>query len=199
VNHEILLATLEFYGINGVPGKLIKSYLTNRHQRTLINNNSSVGVSDWQKVEQSVPQGSIPGPLIFLIYINDLPYIINKTSKPILYADDTSILCVNSNPSDLVTAIKGILGIINEWFSVCSLTLNLDKTNCVQFSPTPNIPKNINIHYKDTQIHNTCNIKFLGLFIDSALSWKEHISQRAIKMSSAGCAIRALSLIMRVF
>jgi hypothetical protein len=61
---------------------------------------------------------------------------------------------------------------------------------------TPNIPKNINIHYDDTQIHNTCNIKFLGLVIDSTLSWKEHISQRAIKMSSAGYAIRALALIM---
>jgi hypothetical protein len=65
--------------------------------------------------------------------------------------DDTSILCVNSNPSELVSAIKGILGIINEWFSINSLTLNLDKTNCVQFSSTPNIPKNINIHYDDTQ------------------------------------------------
>jgi hypothetical protein len=62
VNHEILLAKLEFYGINGVTGKLIKSYLSNRHQRTLINNNSSVGVSDWQKVKQSVLQGSTPGP-----------------------------------------------------------------------------------------------------------------------------------------
>jgi hypothetical protein len=87
---------LEFYGINGMIGRLIKSYLAYRHQRTLINNNSSVGVSDWQKVKQGVPQGSILGPLIFLIYINDLPYIISKTSKLILYADDTSILCVNS-------------------------------------------------------------------------------------------------------
>jgi hypothetical protein len=73
--------------------------------------------------------------------------------------------------------------------------LNLDKTNCVQFSSTAYIPKNINIHYDDTQIHNDCNIKFLGLVIDSTLSWKEHISQTAIKMSSAGYA-RALSLIM---
>jgi hypothetical protein len=194
VNNEILLAKFEFYSINGVTRKLIKSYLTDRHQRTLINNNSSVGVSDWQKVKQGVPQGSILGPLIFLIYINDLPHIINKTSKQILNVDDTSILCVNSNPNELVTVIKGILGIINEQFSINSLSL--DKTNCVQFSSTPNIPNNIYIHYDDTQIHNTCNTTSLGLVTDSTLSWKEHISQGAIKMSSAGYAITALSLIM---
>jgi hypothetical protein len=94
VNHEILLAKLEFYGINGVTGKLIKFYLTDRHQRTLINSNSSVGVSNWQNVKQGVPQGSILRPLSFLIYINDLPYIINKTSKPILYAV-WCFLCIN--------------------------------------------------------------------------------------------------------
>jgi hypothetical protein len=70
VNHEVLLAKLEFYGINTTAGKLIKSYVTDRYQRTLINNNYSKGVSHWQKVEQGVPQGSILGPLFFLLYIN---------------------------------------------------------------------------------------------------------------------------------
>jgi hypothetical protein len=97
VNHTVLLSKLEFYGVNDSIGKLIKSYLNDRYLRTLINSNYSQGVSDWQKVKQGVPQSSVLGPLLFLLYINDLPYLINKISKPILYADDTSILCSNSD------------------------------------------------------------------------------------------------------
>jgi hypothetical protein len=67
VNHDILLSKLEFYGINGSIGKLIKSYLNERYQRTLIKNNYSMGISEWQKVKQGIPQGSILGPLFFLL------------------------------------------------------------------------------------------------------------------------------------
>ena len=134
VNHNALLARLEFYGINSKVGKLIKSYLNGRYQRTLINNNYSKYNSDWQKVKQGVPQSSILGPLFFLLYINDLPYLINKISKPILYADDTSILCFNSDSTEHVTVLKTILVIINEWFTINSLSLNFNKTNYVRFS-----------------------------------------------------------------
>jgi hypothetical protein len=65
VNHDILLAKLQYYGINNIAGKLIKSYLTDRYQRTVINNNYGKGVSEWQKVKQGVPQGSILGHLFF--------------------------------------------------------------------------------------------------------------------------------------
>jgi hypothetical protein len=91
-----------------------------------------------KKSKQGVPQGSILGPLLFLIYINELPYTINKSSKPILYADDTRTLCFNSNSNELVIALKEILEIINEWFSINSLTLDLNDTSCVQFLSKPN-------------------------------------------------------------
>ena len=93
VNNDILLAKLEYYGIRGVMYYLIKSYLENRHQRVKFNNK----LSKWDKINIGVPQGSILGPLFFLIYINDLPSVIpyivsNKNSSIILFADDTSVI-----------------------------------------------------------------------------------------------------------
>jgi hypothetical protein len=122
VNHEVLLAKLKFYDINGVAGKLITSYLTDRHQRSLLNNSFSSSVSDWQEIKQGVPQAFIHTylysffNLLFLVYINDMPYAVNKLSYSILYADDTSILCFNSNSNELAVALKEILEIRNKWF-----------------------------------------------------------------------------------
>jgi hypothetical protein len=121
------------YGSNGSIGKLIKSYLNDRYLRTLINSNYSLGVLDWQKVKQGVPQGSILDPLLFLLYINDLPYLINKMLKPILYADDTSILCSNSDMVEHEKVLKTKLDIINKWFVVNLLSLNFNKTNYMLF------------------------------------------------------------------
>jgi hypothetical protein len=132
----------------------------------------------------------------FFFYINDLPYLVNKSSLPILYADDTSLLCSKFNFTELITTLKAILLKINEWFSLNSLTLNLNKTNCLYFAKKLNLLNNLNITYRDTQIHNTGNVKFLGRIIDSTLSWKDHINQLAIKLSSAVYAIRILSSVV---
>jgi hypothetical protein len=97
VNQNILLSKLEFYGITGKANNL-KSYLNDRYQRVSIKNNYSKNCfSDWRKVKQGVPQGSILGPLFFLLYINDLPGIIRDISKPTIFADDTSIIFTHSN------------------------------------------------------------------------------------------------------
>jgi hypothetical protein len=89
---------LKFYGINGKDHALCESYLNNRYIRTVIHNNDNNNIaSDWLRVRHGVPQGSILGPLLFLLYINDLPKIITKFSTPIIFADDTSILFSHSN------------------------------------------------------------------------------------------------------
>jgi hypothetical protein len=94
VNHDILLLKLNFYGIKGKAGQWFKSYLSGRKQRVEIksaNSNSNL-YTDWGIVKHGVPRGSILGPLLFLLYINDLPQIINSHSKPILFTDVTSII-----------------------------------------------------------------------------------------------------------
>jgi hypothetical protein len=160
----------------------------------LINSSYSQDVSDWQKVKQGVPQGSLLGPLLFLLYINDLPYLINKISEPILYADDTSILCSNSDMVEREKVLKMILDKINKWFVVNWLSLNFNKTNCMHFSSISNIKSNIYVNYGN--INSTCNIKFLGSIIDSSLSWKDHINNLVTKLSAASYSIRILSVVM---
>jgi len=102
VSHHILLSELKFYGITDKDFQLYQSYLDNRYCRTAIYNDSGNKnkVSNWARVSHGVPQGSILGLLPFLLYINDLPKIINKTSAPVIFADDTSILVAHSDPTD---------------------------------------------------------------------------------------------------
>ena len=97
VNHNIL-TKLEFCGITGIAYKLIKSYLEGRYQRVVINNNLPDSHSYWGEITRGAPQGSILGPLLFLLYINDLLQITNGNSKFVLFADDTNVIIKSPNP-----------------------------------------------------------------------------------------------------
>ena len=100
MKHDTLVAKLECYGINGKAGDLIKSYLNDMYHRVIIKNEFSKNCSDWDKDQQGVPQSATLGSLFFLLYSNDVPYVINNISKPTLFTDDTSIIFSNSESTD---------------------------------------------------------------------------------------------------
>jgi len=136
VNHDILLSKLSYYGISGKTKSLLKSYVQKRHQRALITNSlfNLNTISKWTKIKFGVPQGSILGPLLFLLYINDLSKAIKYTALPILCADDTSILITSPNSNQLHSDLNIVFAQLNKWFKSNLLFLNFDKTHFIQFN-----------------------------------------------------------------
>ena len=128
VNHEILLAKLENYGIRGVINSWFRSYLTDRKQTTEVNN----VVSEAETTLCGVPQGSVLGPLLFLLYINDI-YKSSSLFSFYLFADDTSIILTNNNLKELETLVNCELGNVNDWLKANKLSLNIKKLNFVIF------------------------------------------------------------------
>ena len=187
INHEILLAKLHYYGIRGVSLNWFKSYITNRRQKVKIKSQNQKQESwcKWEIIKNVVPQGSILGPLLFIIYVNDLPYSINQFARPVLYADDTSVLVTAKNLEDLHIKIDHILYHITEWFSFNGLTLNMEKTTIIKFcsnhsqnNPHQSSPDNNTI----TEVTNT---NFLGLELDNNMNWKKHVIKILPKLSTA--------------
>ena len=124
VNHDILLKKLEHYGIRGTPLNWFKSYLSNRKQFVSINGHSS----SLANISCGVPQGSVLGPLLFLIYINDLPDSSHFLSF-FLFADDTNIYCESDNLELLTKKVNRELKKVKLWLDSNKLALNIEKTN----------------------------------------------------------------------
>ena len=192
VHHDILLSKLKFYGISGKDLALYHSYLDNRRCRTAIYNDSenSNKVSSWAKVRHGVPQGSVLGPLLFLLYIHDLSKIINKNSAPIIFADDTSILFAHSNLTDFNRNIHIVFATLNTWFRANQLSLNFNKINYVQFTTKRNTSVNFKIGLNNNLITNSSYTKLMGVTMDNTLSQNNHIDLLTKKLSTAHYILR---------
>ena len=184
VNHQILLTKLEFYGVTGNHYKLYKSYLMTRYQRTLLYNDyGNIITSTWSKVKQGVPLGFVLGPLLFLVYINDLPKFVNGKSIPILFAEDTSILVSHLNPVEFCNTINTVFHTLSDWFRNNLLSLNLTKTHYIRFVTKRKNQTEININCD--KLPPATNItKFLGLTVNCSLTWTNHIDFLTKKLSN---------------
>ena len=178
VNHNILLLKLEYYGIRGTSLSLFKSYLTNRKQIVTNNNNNS----KLMAINCGVPQGSILGPILFLIYINDLPFSL-KHCQAVLFADDTTLINKAPTPNDLEHRETVSLDHAESWFHTNKLKVNTTKTQIITFAPRSD---------------GNNFAKLLGVYLDPALNWKQQIGCICNRLATATFQIRKIKQLVDV-
>ena len=180
VDHNILLDKLNHYGFRGIINDWFSSYLNNRMQSTQI----GPYISNKANVSYGIPQGSVLGPLLFLLYVNDIHQCSNKL-KFYLFADYTNILYADKNLKSLENIVNIELQNLHEW-----LTLNTTKTNFVIFHPyqkkvtyQPSLYMFDNEKIGNVTLESKNYIKYLGVLIDKNLTWKYHIDAITAKIS----------------
>ena len=180
VDHSILLLKLEKMGIKNNIFHWCKNYLSNRKQRTLVNGINST----YLDVSCGVPQGSVLGPLFFLIYVNDIVNRIGKDNIK-LYADDTVIFIEGEDYTLLQNKMQQLLNIFSHWCKENKLSINTEKTKLVCFGTKQRIKKykNMNVTLLNDRIQQVPSYKYLGVILDTGLNFNSQIQQTMNKVS----------------
>ena len=176
VNHQILLKKLEKYGITGNLLSWLGDYLTGRKQCTVANNI----VSTYENIVCGIPQGSVLGPLLFLVYINDISSVITN-SKISMYADDTVIYISHTNLNVAITLLQSDLDSVHNWCNGNKLTINCKKTKFCLFGMRSAIKngktQDIHLSLSNQILERVCSCKYLGLILDEHLTYNKHIKE----------------------
>ena len=171
VDHGILCHKLNHYGIRGIANKWFSSYLSSRQQFVSIGNTDSNCLS----IHHGVPQGSVLGPLLFLIYINDLHSCL-KYSEATHFADDTNLIQIGKFIESLSLAMTYVLSCLSTWLSASKIALNAAKTEIIVFRNRLRPIGEMNIIFDGHKPNSSSSIKYLGVFLDEHLDWNKHIS-----------------------
>ena len=195
IDHSLLINKLKFYGIRGIALEWFKGYLSDRKQFVDYN-----GIpSGERELCCGVPQGSVLGPLLFILYTNDLPACLQHASG-ILFADDTTIYYSHKDLKLIHKAITMDMACLEDWFKANKLSLNISKTNYVIFHPANRVLPPIDWELKmGTEIiERKATVKFLGMFIDEHLKWASQLSHVTSKMAKSLYVINSLKTILPI-
>ena len=170
------------YGVRGVANDWFRSYLSNRFQKV----KTLSKLSNPLLIQHGVPQGSVLGPLLFLIYINDLHHAILH-SQVYHFADDTSLLYRNKSLKNINQNINHDLKLLSNWLRANKISLNASKTELILFrsKQNKNITKHLNFRLSGQKLKLKSTIKYLGIFLDEHLQWDTHIKYIQPKLSRA--------------
>ena len=187
ISHEILLEKLHIYGVDANSLSWFQSYLQDRKQKCHVND----VLSGERTINFGVPQGSILGPLLFLIYINDLSQCL-KHSTARMYADDTNIT-TGTSIREIVTHCNDDLNNISDWLKANKLSLNVTKTEYMFIGSDQNLDKLSDVpllFLEDKAIKRVKATKSLGVHIDERLTWHEHIQNVSKKVGAGISGLR---------
>ena len=190
VDHQILIRKLQVYKFSTTAIKWFESYLELRQQATVSDN----GLSNFAQVRSGVPQGSILGPTLFLLFINDLPLVL-KHYKADLYADDATFHTHGNNKNEIQNNIQSDFNDSKQWAKGNKMHVHDNKTSCMTLGTKQRLDGShiLDIKAGDVSIKNVSNQKLLGVYIDENLSWTTHIEYLCKTVSSKISLLRQLS------
>ena len=191
--HESLIFKLKTYGVDGKLLALLENYLTDRQQRVVLNSQTS----SWQNIYAGVPQGSVLGQLLFLIFINDLPDGLTLLCK--IFANNTSLSLKINDKSNSNSQLNSNLAKRSKWAFQWKISFNPDPNKQaieVCFSNKRNIGNYPPLHFNSTNVQVADSQKHLGLVLDSKLNFNEHIESKITKCNKIIRLMKTLSQIL---